>query len=178
MEWLFVHSYGWFFTEEEMKSLTFWKLESRRMVGTDLANSSSINGQAKRKPDLPPKNHQKTWKRAAPGTSRSRGGVPWRLSGGEPVCQRRRPQCRGHGFDPWSQEIPHAAEQLGPGTATIELCSRTATAEARVPWDPCSAAGEALAMRSPCAARRSDPCSSQLEKSLSSNKDPAQPKIN
>ena len=23
-------------------------------------------------------------------------------------------QCRGHGFEPWSGKIPHAAEQLGP----------------------------------------------------------------
>ena len=29
-------------------------------------------------------------------------------------------QCRGHGFDPWSGKIPHAAEQLSPGTTTTE----------------------------------------------------------
>ena len=23
-------------------------------------------------------------------------------------------QCRGHGFEPWSGKIPHAAEQLDP----------------------------------------------------------------
>ena len=32
----------------------------------------------------------------------------WR-SGWESACQ-----CRGHGFEPWSRKIPHAAEQLGP----------------------------------------------------------------
>ena len=30
------------------------------------------------------------------------------------------PQCRGHGFEPWSGKIPHAAEQLGPWATTTE----------------------------------------------------------
>ena len=29
-------------------------------------------------------------------------------------------QCRGHGFDPWSGKIPHAAEQLSPCATTTE----------------------------------------------------------
>ena len=36
-------------------------------------------------------------------------GLPWWCSGSESACQ-----CRGHGFEPWSGKIPHAAEQLGP----------------------------------------------------------------
>ena len=36
-------------------------------------------------------------------------GLPWWRSGRESACQ-----CRGHGFEPWSGKIPHAAEQLGP----------------------------------------------------------------
>ena len=36
-------------------------------------------------------------------------GLPWWRGGFESACQRR-----GHGFDPWSGKIPHAAEQLGP----------------------------------------------------------------
>ena len=36
-------------------------------------------------------------------------GLPWWRSGWESACQ-----CRGHGFEPWSGKIPHAAEQLGP----------------------------------------------------------------
>ena len=36
-------------------------------------------------------------------------GLPWWHSGWESACQ-----CRGHGFEPWSGKIPHAAEQLGP----------------------------------------------------------------
>ena len=33
----------------------------------------------------------------------------------ESACQRR-----GHGFEPWSGKIPHAAEQLGPWATTTE----------------------------------------------------------
>ena len=36
-------------------------------------------------------------------------GLPWWRSGWESACQ-----CRGHGFEPWSGNIPHAAEQLSP----------------------------------------------------------------
>ena len=42
-------------------------------------------------------------------------GLPWWRSGWESACQ-----CRGHGFEPWSGKIPHAAEQLGPWTTTTE----------------------------------------------------------
>ena len=42
-------------------------------------------------------------------------GLPWWRSGWESACQ-----CRGHGFEPWSGKIPHAAEQLGPWATTAE----------------------------------------------------------
>ena len=42
-------------------------------------------------------------------------GLPWWRSGWESACQ-----CRGHGFEPWSVRIPHAAEQLGPWATTTE----------------------------------------------------------
>ena len=42
-------------------------------------------------------------------------GLPWRHSGSESACQ-----CRGHGFEPWSGKISHAAEQLSPCAATTE----------------------------------------------------------
>ena len=42
-------------------------------------------------------------------------GLPWWRSGWESACQ-----CRGHGFDPWSGKIPHAAEQLGPWATITE----------------------------------------------------------
>ena len=42
-------------------------------------------------------------------------GFPWWRSGRESACQ-----CRGHGFEPWSGKIPHAAEQLGPWATTTE----------------------------------------------------------
>ena len=43
------------------------------------------------------------------------GGLPWWRSGWESACQ-----CRGHGFEPWSEKIPHAVEQLGPWATTTE----------------------------------------------------------
>ena len=42
-------------------------------------------------------------------------GLPWWRSGWESACQ-----CRGHGLEPWSGKIPHAAEQLGPWATTTE----------------------------------------------------------
>ena len=42
-------------------------------------------------------------------------GLPWWRSGWESACQ-----CRGHGFEPWSGKIPHAAEQVGPWATTTE----------------------------------------------------------
>ena len=42
-------------------------------------------------------------------------GLPCWRSGWESACQ-----CRGHGFEPWSGKIPHAAEQLGPWATTTE----------------------------------------------------------
>ena len=44
-------------------------------------------------------------------------GLPWWLSGKESTCQSRR--CR---FDPWSEKIAHAAEQLSPSTTTTKAC--------------------------------------------------------
>ena len=54
----------------------------------------------------PPLETQSTW-------------LPWWWSSKESICQ-----CRGHRFDPWSGNIPHATGQLIP---------RTPTTEARVP---------------------------------------------
>ena len=42
-------------------------------------------------------------------------GLPWWRSGWESACR-----CRGHGFEPWSGRVPHAAEQLGPWATTAE----------------------------------------------------------
>ena len=42
-------------------------------------------------------------------------GLPWWRSGWESACR-----CRGHGFEPWSGKIPHAAEQLVPWATTTE----------------------------------------------------------
>ena len=45
----------------------------------------------------------------------NKSGLPWWRSGWESACQ-----CRGHGFEPWSEKIPHAAEQLGPWATITE----------------------------------------------------------
>ena len=42
-------------------------------------------------------------------------GLPWWRSGWDSACQ-----CRGHGFEPRSGKIPHAAEQLGPWATITE----------------------------------------------------------
>ena len=42
-------------------------------------------------------------------------GLPWWRSGWESACQ-----CRGHKFEPWSERIPHAVEQLGPWATIAE----------------------------------------------------------
>ena len=46
-------------------------------------------------------------------------GLPWWRSGWESACQ-----CRGHGFEPWSGKIPHAAEQLGLWATITEPACR------------------------------------------------------
>ena len=45
----------------------------------------------------------------------SSSGLPWWRSGWESACQ-----CRGHGFEPWSGRISHAAERLGPWATIAE----------------------------------------------------------
>ena len=43
----------------------------------------------------------------------------WGFPGGT-LVENLPAQCRGHGFEPWSGKIPHAAEQLGPWATTTE----------------------------------------------------------
>ena len=51
---------------------------------------------------------------------RIHGGLPLWHSGCETTCE-----CRGYGFDPWLETIPHAAEQLSPcGTSTEPMFQR------------------------------------------------------
>ena len=87
---------------------------------------------------------------------------------------------QGTGIDPWSRKIPHTTEKLSLRATATEpvLQSPGATAEARVPQSPCSATREATTVTSLCNTTREQPHSRQLEKSLHSNEDPEQPKIN
>ena len=84
-------------------------------------------------------------------------GLPWWRSGWESACQ-----CRGHGFEPWSGKIPHAAEQLGPWATTTEPAR----------WSLCSATGEAAIVRAPCTTMKSDPLLPQLEKARAQKRRP------
>ena len=63
-------------------------------------------------------------------------GLPWWGSGWESACQ-----CRGHGFEPWSGKIPHAAEQLSPCAKTTEaLMPRARALQQEKPpqWEDCT----------------------------------------
>ena len=55
----------------------------------------------------------------APGKPFLRSDI-WDFPGGAVVKSLPVSQCRGHGFDPWSGKIPHAAEQLSPSATTTE----------------------------------------------------------
>ena len=84
------------------------------------------------------------------------------FSGKESSCQRRR-----HGFDPWSGKIPHAVEQqTEPVCHNYWACA------------PEPSTREATTMRNFRTARKSSLHSLQLERSLRSSEDPAQPKRN
>ena len=88
------------------------------------------------------------------------GWIPQWFSGKESACH-----CRKHRFDPWSRKIPHAVEQLHV-PQLLSLCPRACAPRQEQPpqW-------EAHARQ-----LESSPHSSQLEKSLSSNEDPAHSK--
>ena len=88
-------------------------------------------------------------------------GLPWWRSGWESACQ-----CRGHGFEPWSGRIPHAAEQLGPWATTTE--------PARL--EPVLPTREAAIVRGPPTAMKSGPRLPQLEKALAQKRRPNTPK--
>ena len=67
---------------------------------------------------------------------------------GGPVVENPPANTGGHGFDPWSGKIPHAAEQLSPCTQLPR---------------PCSGAHASQQDKPP---QQSSPHSSQLEKAL------------
>ena len=73
-------------------------------------------------------------------------GLPWWLSSAEFTCKHRR-----HGFNPWSQKIPHVWEQLSLRATLLSLCPR---AQDPHYWslralEPMFATREAITMRSP-----------------------------
>ena len=59
-----------------------------------------------------------------------RGGLPWWYCGWEATCE-----CRGHGFDPWLETIPRAAEQLSPcATSTKPMPQSLPAATTEPTW--------------------------------------------
>ena len=97
-------------------------------------------------------------------------GLPWWLSNKESACQ-----CRRHGLDPWSREIPDTSKHLSPNATAVEplLWSLgTWTIEAHAPQQEKPQQWEAWALTI-----ERWPHSPQLEKNQRNNKDPAQPKI-
>ena len=94
--------------------------------------------------------------------------LPWWLSGKESACP-----CRRHGFDPWSQEHPSCrgtTKSIYHNYWALE--SENCNYWSLHTWSPFSATREAHTWQ-----LESSPHLPQLEKSLSANEDPAQPKI-
>ena len=97
--------------------------------------------------------------------------------GGSVVTSGPTCQCRRRGFYPWCGKTPQAFEQPGPCATTIEPVLQsppTTGTEACEPGSLCSATREASTGRSLRAMTREWSRLLQLEKSPSSNQDPAQ----
>ena len=83
-------------------------------------------------------------------------------------------QCRGHGFDPWSEKIPHASGQLSPCATTAEpVCCNS--------WSPVALESLLCNKRShlnekPTRCNEDQPPLAAIREKPSSSKDPAQPK--
>ena len=94
---------------------------------------------------------------------------PWWLSGKESACKRGR-----HGFGPWSGKIPHATDNQACGPC-IELVLQSEEPQI---LEPVHSKSHAPQQEKPVHCHlETSPCSWQLERSLHSNEDPAQPKI-
>ena len=101
-------------------------------------------------------------------------GLPWRLTGKESSCQRRR-----HRFDPWSRKIPRAKGQLSLYIQLLSLFSGAQESQLLQPKLPraCALQQEKTPQwEAPILQLESSPCSPKLEKNPSSNKDPAKGK--
>ena len=92
-------------------------------------------------------------------------GLPWWLSGKESTCQ-----CRRHGFDPWSEKIPHTLGQLSPWVTSTEPRSPRAGA-------PCNKRSHHNQKPVHCNLRVV-PAHFNYRKPTHSSEDPTQPKIN
>ena len=107
-------------------------------------------------------------------TKKKKKGFPGWLGGKGSACQ-----CRRHGLDPWSGEIPNAAGNSAHVPQVVSLCSRARELQ---PLSPRALGSvlptrEATAVRSLRTPTREPPTPAlQLEKSPHRNQDPTQPK--
>ena len=93
-------------------------------------------------------------------------GLPWWLRGHKSTCQKQETRVQE---DLWSGRIPHTAEQLRSGTATLEPVLQSpgaAATKACVLWHSCSEKGEATTMRSPCTATWEKPVKQQVHSTV------------
>ena len=107
---------------------------------------------------------------------------PWWLSRWEFTCQ-----CRRHRFDPWSEKIPRAAEQLSQCTTTTTpaSCNRcslrilSCALQLLKPWQPRAHASQEKPPRWEAHASQLESRHSfhNQKKPVQSNEDPEQPKI-
>ena len=138
------------------------------MVGTSLVvqqlglHASKARGARGSIPGQGTRSHMLQLKACMPQLKDSAWGLTWWRSGYESTCQ-----CRGHGFEPWSGKIPHAAEQLSPCATTTEA----RTPRARAPQQEKPPQREASAPR-----RRAAPACRTRESPHAATKTPTQPK--
>ena len=94
------------------------------------------------------------------------GGFSWYFSSKESAWQ-----CRRHRFDPWSGKIPHAVEELSPGTPQqLSLCSRAWELQLLIHMPQLL---KSMYSRAHALQLESSPHLLQLKKSPLSNEDPA-----
>ena len=107
------------------------------------------------------------------GFTKDRGGLPWWLSGKESTGQ-----CRGHRFNPRSEKISQATEQLSPFSTTTEPTRRSHWSSQAPEPVLCNKRSHHNEKPEHCNQRVAPLVATRESQCAHSNKDPAQPKIN
>ena len=88
-------------------------------------------------------------------------------------------QCRRYGFNPWPGKIPYAEERLSPVPQLLSLGPRACERQLLRDLEPMLCNKRSHCNEKPASLQLgTSPHWKQLEKSVWSNKDPTQPKIN